>query len=217
MSQSLVPPRFLFRFITPIRHTHIHWTDTGQELGTEHRLLPLGELDGERQFADVRAAWNPSGLVFNVRVDQKRHLLWCHDTRLDESDGLQLWIDTRNTQNIHRATRFCHRFAFLPVGGGRNFDQPIADQLLINRARENARPVRPRELQISCRVHPSGYALAAFVPAIALDGYNPEEYHEIGFHYVVLDRELGIQSFAVSSVMPYDEDPSLWATLEMVQ
>ena len=37
-----------------------------------------------------------------------------------------VWIDTRNTQNIHRAGRFCHRFAFLPVGAGGKPDVRLA-------------------------------------------------------------------------------------------
>ena len=31
-------------------------------------------------------------------------------------------IDTRDVRNVHRATRFCHRFLFLPTGGGNRLD-----------------------------------------------------------------------------------------------
>ena len=118
----------------------------------KHRLLNFAELDAntpdrERQFADVRAAWNAQGLLFNVRVTGKEQPVWCRDGRLEDSDGLQVWIDTRATLNIHRASRYCHRYAFLPAGGGSGNTEPVADQLLINRARENARPIRPA----SCR------------------------------------------------------------------
>ena len=34
---------------------------------------------------------------------------------------------------------------------------------------------------------------------------------------LLLDRELGEQTFGVGSPMPYQEDPSLWATLELVR
>ena len=100
------------------------WKSSGVELAESHRLLNLAELDAntsdrERQFADVRAAWNPQGLIFNVTVTGKSQPLWCRDERLEDSDGLQVWIDTRATLNIHRASRYCHRYAFLPAGGGR--------------------------------------------------------------------------------------------------
>ena len=217
MNQSLVPPRFLFRFVAPILQCDAKWTDTGCALGEEYRLLNLGELDQERKFADVRAAWNLSGLIFTVRIDAKHRPPWCRETQLDESDGLQVWIDTRNTHNVHRASRYCHRFVFLPAGGGRSLDRPVADQLLINRARENARPVRPRELKVTSNIHKAGLSLAAFIPAVVLDGYDPNEYRQLGFQYAVLDRELGLQTFAVGPGLPYDEDPSLWTTLEMVE
>ena len=104
-------------------------------------VLPtLAELDGEREIADVRMAWSAAGLAWWVRVEGKRQLPWCRESRLDESDGLQVWVDTRATTNIHRASRFCHRFAFLPRGGGRSAEEPVADQLLINRATRECSP-----------------------------------------------------------------------------
>ena len=51
--------------------------------------------------------------------------------------------------------------------------------------------------------------------AEALTGYDPAEHPQLGFTYAVLDRELGEQTFAVGSPMLYQEDPSLWATLEL--
>jgi hypothetical protein len=38
----------------------------------------------------------------------------------------------------------------------------------------------------------------------------------LGFSYAVMDRELGWQTFTVASEFPFDEDPSLWGTLELV-
>jgi hypothetical protein len=217
MNEALLPPRFLFRFEAPIARTDAKWSDVGVTLDDPHQLLNLGELDAARQFADVRAAWSDAGLFFVVRVAGKSKPPWCRDSRLEDSDGLQVWIDTRATHNIHRATKYCHRFVFLPAGGGRKFDQPVADQLLINRARENARPVRPRELKVAAQPHKTGYALGAFIPAIALGGYDPSEHRSLGFQYAVYDRELGLQTFSTGPGLPYDEDPSLWATLEMVE
>ena len=191
------------------------------ELDESHRLLNLAALDAgtenrERTFADVRMAWSAEGLAFNVLVEGKKQPPWCREGRLEDSDGMQVWIDTRATLNIHRASRFCHRYGFLPVGGGRRQDEPLADQLLINRARENARPIRPRELQAASRVNKGGYWLAAFVPAVALGGYDPHQYRQLGFTYAVFDRELGMQTFATGAGFPFDEDPTCWATLDLV-
>jgi hypothetical protein len=221
-TNALLAPRFLFRFSVPVLRRDAKWKAGGIELGDEYRLLNLAELDTgtadrERAFAEVRMAWNGDGILLNVRVDGKKQPLWCREGRLEDSDGLQIWIDTRATLNIHRASRYCHRYGFLPGGGGRDHVEPVTDQLLINRARENARPVRPRELQVASKLTKGGYWLAAFVPAIALGGYDPHQHRQLGFTYAVFDRELGIQTFAAGPAFPFDEDPTCWAAVELVE
>jgi hypothetical protein len=165
----------------------------------------------------MRAAWSEQGLAVWVRVGGKRRAPFCDERRLTESDGLQVWVDTRDTHNVHRASRFCHRFVCLPFGGGRKRNEPVADQLLINRARENARPVRPGDLKCRSEQRVDGYLLELLLPADSLTGFDPAEHPRIGFTYAVLDQELGEQAFTVAGELPYDEDPSLWATLELVK
>ena len=220
--QSHVAPRFLFRFSQPVYRAEPIWSPKGIALDPSYSLIDLASLDSgtpnhERPFAEVRMAWSPKGLAFNAEVKGKKQLPWCRDSRLEDSDALEVWIDTRATHNIHRASKYCHRFVFLPAGGGRQASEPIADQLLINRARENARPVRPRELQCVSQVQKTGYRLSAFVPATALEGYDPANYRSLGFTYAVRDRELGLATFASGAGFPFEEDPSCWATLELAE
>jgi hypothetical protein len=219
---SLLAPRFLFRFAAPVLRRDPVWKAGGLQLDESFRLLNLAELDAgtadrEKTFADVRAAWSLEGLTFNVRVQGKAQPVWCREGRLEDSDGLQVWIDTRATLNIHRASRYCHRYVFLPAGGGHGQTEAVADQLLINRARENARPIRPRELQVASKLSKDGYILAAFVPAAALAGFDPLQHRQIGFTYAVFDRELGMQTFATGAAFPFLEDPTCWAALELVE
>jgi hypothetical protein len=215
MNAPLLSTRFAFRFAAPCLRADTLWTGDGVALAEQNRLPSLGELDGRPAFADVRAAWNSSGMVFTVSVAGKRHPLWCRESKPDDSDALQLWIDTRDTPNVHRATRFCHRFVFMPAGGGRQNMAPVADQLLVDRARENATPVRPGALGVRSKVKADGYHLACFIPAGAMTGYQPEEHVRIGFTYFLFDREFGEQSFSLGSELPFASDPSLWATLEL--
>lgn len=214
---QLLPTRFLFRFSVPCRHEAKLGTSEPAELDAVYRLPTLGELEGRAAFADVRAAWSEAGLAFSVRVEGKRQPLWCRESRLEDSDALQVWIDTRDTHNIHRASRFCHRFVFLPGGAGRSYEQPVADQLLVDRARENANPVRPGQLKLKVAKRADGYLLAAFIPATALTGFNPADHPRLGFTYFVFDRELGQQYFSVGAEFPFASDPSLWGTLELTQ
>lgn len=218
---TLIAPRYLFQFAVPVKHRKSIWSPRGITLTEEYRLPDLAGLDretpsSERRFADVRMAWADEGLAFWVEVAEKQQPAWCRETRLDESDGLHIWVDTRATHNLHRATKFCNRFIFTPAGGGSGDKAPLADQMLINRARENARPVRPRELQVAAKLTKTGYKLAGFIPAVAMTGYDPSQHTRLGFNYAVVDRELGLQTFSSGPSMPFDEDPSCWATVELV-
>lgn len=217
MSTPLLPTRFLFRFAAPCLYDPTLGATAPAELEAAYRLPVLSELDGERAFADVRAAWNEGGIGFSVRVEGKKHPNWCRETKLEDSDSLQVWVDTRDTHNIHRATRFCHRFVFLPGGAGRNFEQPVADQLLVDRARENANPIRPGQLKVALGRATGGYLMSTFIPAAALTGFNPVDHPRLGFTYQLFDRELGQQYFSVGSEFPFAADPSLWGTLELVK
>lgn len=216
MTTPLLPPSFLFRYSAPCRYKSPLWGDKGAGLDESYCLPNLAELDGRTPFAEVRVAWSEQGLAFAAKVKGKRQAPWCRESRPDDSDGVRIWIDTRDTHNIHRASRFCHQFVFLPAGAGRALDEPVGEQLLINRAKENAKPVRPGVLAARREKRPDGYALEGFIPAAALTGFDPEEHPRLGFMYAVVDRELGEQAFSGGSEFPYREDPSLWSTLELL-
>jgi hypothetical protein len=96
------------------------------------------------------------------------------------------------------------------------FFPAVAEWLPINRAREQPRPIAAELLQAVWQPRDDGYILDALLPAEALTGFDPAEHTRLGFTYAVVDRELGEQTFGVGSPMPYQEDPSLWATLELV-
>lgn len=219
---TLLSPRFLFQFAVPIRRKSPLWTQTSAALDESYRLPNLAALDArtssqEPSFADVRMAWDVKGLAIHAFINGKHQPPWCRDSRPEDSDGMEIWIDTRATHNVHRATKFCHRFIFLPTGGGRGSAEPVAEQALINRARENAPPIRPRELQAKSKVTKTGYELSVLIPATALAGFDPANHRSIGFTYAIRDRELGLATFSSGTGFPFDEDPSCWATVEMVE
>jgi hypothetical protein len=217
MSEPLLSPTFLFRFSAPCLAAKELWPQGGLQLAEKHRLPSFGELEGRPLFADVRGAWGPRGLSFWIQVTGKRQMPWCRDSRLEDSDGLCVWIDTRNTKNIHRASRFCHRFVFLPTGGGRRLEEPVAAAMPINRAKEHPKPPLADSLKVRSEQRVGGYLLEAHVAASALTGFDPDEHPRIGFAYAVIDRELGWQTFTVGPEFPFMEDPSLWGELELMR
>lgn len=217
MSESLLPKRFLFRFSMPCLYRDPLWTADGAELDAKYRLVSFAELEGQKTRADVRGAWSEAGLAITVVVEGKSQAAWCRGTRPEDSDGVQFWIDTRDVHNVHRASRFCHRFLFMPTGGGNRLDEPVGLWMPINRAKEDPRPIRSGLLQARSAKRRDGYQLDVLIPADALTGFDPQEHPRLGFTYAVIDRELGEQTLSVGSPMPYQEDPSLWATLELVR
>ncbi len=215
--EPLIDPNFLFRFSVPCLWSKDSWTEKGVQLRKKYLVPSFGELLQRPVFADLRIGWNEEGLFFTVRVSGKKNTPWCRSTRIEDSDGLQVWIDTRDTHTTHRAGRFCHRFVFLPFGGGGRQEEPVADWLPVARAREAPRPASPEDLAVRSEQRIDGYVLEGFIAAAALTGYDPQEHPRLGFTYAVIDRELGWQTLSLGPEYSFREDPSLWGTLELVR
>lgn len=215
---AVLPPRFLFRFAFPAPRADRLPGKPGSrllEFPTESQFPDVASLDAAPGFAALHAAWNPGGLALSVAVRGKSGPPRCNPERPTTSDGLQVWIDTRCTQNVHRATRFCHYFCLLPGGGGTDGTRPVGMQLPVPRAREDAALCDSGDLRVMSEVRSDGYRLDAWLPAGALHGFDPESQPRLGFYYAVLDSELGTQVLSVGEDFPYSSDPSLWGMLEL--
>jgi hypothetical protein len=186
-------------------------------LGADFALPATGELSQGTHFGDVRLAWNERGLGFRVEVTGKKLALRCDYAQLLNSDGLQVWIDTRSTQNIHRASRFCHHFCVLPAGALRDRSLPMARQLPIARAKEEAPLCDPKQIVVHSELKNGGYVIEVWLPAEILQGYDPDSHPRLGFYYLLRDHELGDQVLSVGPEFPFDHDPSLWWSLELVE
>ncbi len=213
---SQVPKNLLFRYRLPCRRIDGK-ASTDLILGEECRLPHFGAFEGQDPFADMRLGWTPEGLLVSVEIGKKKQSLWCRQNEVLESDGLQLWIDTRNTTNVHRASKFCHWFVFLPTGGGPQSESPVATMLKINRSNEVPPTVNRREdLEVASKISKQGYQMTVWIPASTLHGWNTDDHRNFGFNYAVTDRELGWQTLAIGPELPIREDPSLWQTLALV-
>jgi hypothetical protein len=165
----------------------------------------------------VRLAWNELGLGLQVEVRGKAEVPRGDESRPRSSDGVTLWLDTRDARTSHRASRYCHQFHFLPAGGGSDRDEPVAVQSKIHRALQDAPLSPPSAIPFRCERVTGGYRVEAFLPAAVLNGYDPEQNPRLGVYYAVRDAELGEQVLSVGADFPFGEDPSLWAVLELVR
>src|SRR5262245_17033429 len=113
---QLVPPSFLLRVAYPCPHiAAIPRPDDDRllDLPESSRVDNFATMDGARHFADVRLAWNETGLGLQVTVRGKDSAAAGDAARPRASDGVTLWLDTRDARTSHRASRYCHQFHFL--------------------------------------------------------------------------------------------------------
>jgi hypothetical protein len=220
----VVPHRFLFRFSFPV--PEVEPSAARKPFLDLDKIAPLpdlGGLDATPAFATLRAGWNEAGLGFRLEVTGKKMPVSADSSDPTESDGLQLWIDTRNTQSIHRANRFCHHFVFWPIPDkwpkgdvkGETSAKAGTQQLAMALAKEDAPMSRAGLLHAVSRPRRGGYDLEIWIPAECLQGYEQESNPLLGFYYAVKDAELGEQFLMVGREFPFDHDPSLWSTLEL--
>jgi hypothetical protein len=217
---SLVPHRFLFRFLYRcpyVKGIPIEDDDALIELPESARLDPLAEIDGAARFADVRLGWNERGIGLWMEVKGKDQYPIGDPERLRQSDGITLWIDTRGDRSGHRGSRTCHQFHFLAAGGGTEKDQPLFAQSKIHRALQDAPLASADDVPFRCERIKKGYRIEAWLSAQVLNGFDPEENPKLGIFYSARDFEHGEQTPNADSNFPFSEDPSLWCAMELVR
>jgi hypothetical protein len=215
---TLVPSRVLFRYAFPVGYAANMPKAGGRlGLGPEYRLPDLSGMDGAKSFGDLRLAWNESGLGIQLEVTGKRSSPRPAGSNPAAGDGLQVWLDTRNTQNIHRAGRYCHRFFLGPVGRGPRLLSPTARLISIPRAREEPPQDAADGVALVSEITSKGYTLDAWFPVRTLQGFDPVAFPKLGFYFALHDQEHGTRTLTVGEEFPYDADPSLWSTLDLVR
>ena len=161
---------------------------------------------------DTRIAWSEEGITFQFVLRGKLRRPYCRLSDLEHSDGIEIYVDTRNTKNVHRATRYCHRFVFLPGGGGPGEKDPYGSMLKINMARGEPATMGAYQPHVECKLSSTGYRLTCHLSRQYLEGWSPSEQPEVGLFFHLRDAELGHICLAYDKQLPIGEDPSLWPT-----
>lgn len=191
------------------------------DVGPEYRIISSSDIAGHADFTDVRCAWSESGLalIFDTRAKAK------------QTQGLvklNVWIDTRSSRTIHRATKFCHQFRlefdpFVTIGRKRALNETMApgaepSQIRINRALADA-PVASRDAIYTDYLidRNGGFRLAIFLTDKALHGFDPEVNARLGLAYRLQIPAQELQRLGPGNEFPVQEDPSLWTVLELVK
>jgi len=218
-NEPLVPFRMLMRLEVPLYRMDRPPRVDGnlREWSDKYLLPPTHQLDGEAGFAPVWMAWHESGLYMACRVRGKRLRPDCRPKWFWKSDNLRIMIDTRDTKDTHRATRFCQQFFFMPTGGGPTRSEPVAGAAKIHRARQDAPLVPAGKLKVAARLRSDGYDLEGCIPADCLQGFTAAPGRRLGLYYMLEDRELGQQYLTVGDDLYWYIDPSTWATAVLME
>lgn len=215
---SVLPASFLFRFEFPVRRDPRGPRHQGHllSLGEQHTLTWPVTLNGQHVPGALRMGWTPEGLGISwMRRGKTRPVET--STQPGLGDGLHLWLDTRATQNVHRATRFCHYFVLHPETGAGGAESARVVQLPFARTSELELMASGAHHVVSQFViHPDGYELHAFFNDEALNGFLGEPDARLGFYALVRDAESGDHPLTVGREFPFDYDPSLWQNLRLV-
>jgi hypothetical protein len=219
MTKGLLPQAFWFRIAAPCSR----WDEMPRP-DDRKRLLDLpascalpdgARLEGLESWAEVRIAWNARGLGIAVFAEG----IADSQLAIDRPEGFadaQLWVDTRDTRDVSRATRFCHRFT-APLrlrGTGRKLEVEVV-QRPIARAVADAPMSKTGLIESRAELTRSGWSLEVFLPAQVLNGFDPETNRRLGFAYQVSDHARNDQFLGVGRDFPIGENPSLWSTIEL--
>jgi hypothetical protein len=215
----LVPWRMLVRLEVPLHKLDKPLRIDGnlRKWSDEYLMPATYELDDEPEIGPVWIAWHESGLYTACRVRGKRRRPECKPRWFWKSDNLRIMVDTRDTKDTHRATRFCQQFYFMPSGGGPSEDEPAAGAAKIHRARQDAPLAEEGTIEVAATLFHDGYDLEGHIPAEALAGYEPVPGRRIGLYYMLEDREMGQQYLTVGDDLYWYVDPSVWGTAVLVE
>src|SRR5512140_2811449 len=135
---DLLPHRAFFAFEIPIHYCAKPPRVDGDASKWQRKYLvpPLVELEDQAPIADVYWAWNDDGFYAAFDVPNRRGLPEGDAKPWWKGDGLRLCLDTRDARDIKRATRFCHFFYLLPLGGGPAGKQPVIGIHRMSHAKE---------------------------------------------------------------------------------
>lgn len=233
MSQ-LVPARFLFHFELPVQRLATAPV-SGKPLpglSGDYQLPGLGELERLSEFAEVRLGWHERGLAVQVGMrkaattaNRGGSVAGVGATTLPvgraadshaNARTIELWIDTRNTRNVHRATKYCHRYRVtLADPQTSSHGQPTVIGEPIPQARENVPVADHKGVRVEQESDDHGLSVRIWFPADRLNGFDPAENPRLGFFYRVRDPLHGEQTLSAARGLPIEQDPSIWQTLAL--
>jgi hypothetical protein len=183
----------------------------GADWPAASRLPDLTGLHGGAAFARAFAGWHPQGLALRFDVDSGQPP-WARRDTPYRSDGVHIWIDTRDSREARKLTPYCHH-ALVTVDA---HDGPAV--AVFERAagqRWAAAPEAPPQIATALLPSDAGYRLQVVLPAGILHGYAPREAPALGLAYRVRVPRGPTQDLAFGDAFPLWRNPSLWRSARL--
>jgi hypothetical protein len=218
-TKPLLPQTFWFRFAAQCQRIEeiprIKDPSRLLDLPATCAVPDLNQLEGAADWAKVYLAWNPRGVGIAILADGVSSPQLNSD-RAEGFAAVDLWIDTRDSRNVSRATKFCHHFQVsLKLSMSRKELTVEIRQRPIPRATADAPMGQMQMISTRAKLDRAGWQLELFFPAQVLHGFDPETNRRLGFTYLLRDHIHDSQYFAGGREFPIGENPGLWSTIEL--
>ena len=183
MSQ-LVPAPLLFDFQLTIPQCGKPATKKSGRLLSlkdDATLFVPSSLESENQFASLKAAWNEDGFAFSALISGKSQPVAGSGKSLSTSDHILIWLDTRPTGNVHRATEYCQHYAIVPEDDDADGEATVQ---ILPIAQQRQSRLEPNTKLMKTRVHQkrAGYEAELWIPGSQIYGFREiAETGRIGF------------------------------------
>lgn len=144
-----------------------------------YQLPDFSTLHGMESFAKIYLGWNEQGIRIDALI--QKPFDESHYPGFRSSDSLELFLDTRPSNNTLFVSKFCHHFVLFPpkIAG-------VASQEITHFRTDETHPLcDPALLDVHAVYHAKSYELNAVIRSDCLHGYDPAEVPEIGFSYQV--------------------------------
>ena len=213
----IVPPSFLFQYSMAVSRVEAIPRKKGSllQLDDSCSLFVPGSMNDTDNAFGLRMAWNQEGLGIELDVPGKKLPPAGRHKDLKNSDYISLFVDTRHTANVHRATEYCFSLVVLPCDEEAD-EKPSAAFVEIAQQRASKRDRDGRKCPVQVHVRPDGYRLEIWIPTSQMFGFDEApEIGRIGFSCLIHDTELGEIPLNVGGDFPVAFDPSTWLQLEL--
>lgn len=213
----IVPPSFLFQYQLTVPRVDGLPKKKGKalQLPDAARVFVPSALNAGTAGLELKLGWNPDGLAIEIVVRGKKEEPAGRRHDLKNSDVVYIFIDTRHTANVHRATEFCTALQILPSDEV-NDDAPTVQFVEIAQQRGTRRQPDAKRVMLNVQNQQDGYQLDVWIPTAQMPGFDQiEEIGHLGFYIVVEDTELGQLPLSIGDDFPVTHDPSTWLQLNL--